>query len=534
MNLSQFFEHWSIRENPFRGEEARTDAVFSRLGTPAITGLSSTPRQAEQASAPVKPSAMHSDFEKILGDLNRPSTSIVFGEKGSGKTAIRMQIEGCIRAHNIRHPDRKVFLIPFDDLNAFLDRIHERAGGKTPADSFKTLRLVDLIDAMLSIGVTKFVHQLLGKHEDSEELGQRPKKTLKKLTKGQRSELLALQAVYDRDRRAADRTAKLRRAMNRPEPIGRTLQGVGVLGGWVIPLLFAVWATFSLPEDSPLNGPWIMPTFFVLLGLYLALVLKHLLWDRIAMSAFVSRLRRHAPTLIRADESYAQSFRQLGSDSRAPDLMPVSDTEDLRFDLGRRFRQILNVFGYTSLIVVIDRVDEPTLVNGDAEIMRAIVWPLFNNKFLQQDGFGMKMLLPIELRHALNKESSQFFQEARLDKQNMVERLTWTGAMLYDLADSRLQACADPREAPEGAEPKPLRLLDLFADDVTRQDIVDALDQMHQPRDAFKFLYQCLTEHCSNVTADQEQWRVPRLVLETVRKGQAERVQQLYRGITPA
>ena len=531
MNLSQFFEHWSIRENPFRGEEARTDAVFARLGAPAVTGLAGS----HAHRAPVKPSAMHSDFEKILGDLNRPSTSIVFGEKGSGKTAIRMQIEGCIKGHNIRNPDNKVFLIPFDDLNAFLDRIHERTGGKTPADSFNTLRLADLIDAMLSIGVTKFVHQVLGKHEDAEELGPRPKKTLKKLSKGQRSELLALQAVYDRDRRAADRTASLRRAMNRPEPIAQTIQGVAVLGGWVVPLLFALWATYSLPDDSPLNGPWNTPIFFVLLGLYLALVIKHALWDRFAMRAFVSRLRRHAPTLTRGDDSYAQAFRQLGSDSKAPELMPLTDAEDLRFDLGRRFRQILSAYGYTSLIVVIDRVDEPTLVNGDAEIMRAIVWPLFNNKFLQQDNFGIKMLLPIELRHALYKESSQFFQEARLDKQNMVERLTWTGAMLYDLADSRLQACADPREASNpDEEPKPLRLLDLFDDDVTRQDIVDALDQMHQPRDAFKFLYQCLTEHCSNVTADQEQWRVPRLVLEGVRKGQAERVQQLYRGITPA
>lgn len=69
---------------------------------------------------------------------------------------------------------------------------------------------------------------------------------------------------------------------------------------------------------------------------------------------------------------------------------------------------------------------------------------------------------------------------------------------------------------------------------MTRQDLVDALDQMHQPRDAFKLLYRCLSEHCSNVTAEQAQWRVPRLVLEHVRKQEADRVQQLYRGIRPA
>ena len=69
---------------------------------------------------------------------------------------------------------------------------------------------------------------------------------------------------------------------------------------------------------------------------------------------------------------------------------------------------------------------------------------------------------------------------------------------------------------------------------MTRQDIVDALDQMHQPRDAFKFLYQCIQEHCSNVTQEQAAWVIPRLVLETVRKQQSDRVQQFYRGVRPA
>ena len=176
---------------------------------------------------------------------------------------------------------------------------------------------------------------------------------------------------------------------------------------------------------------------------------------------------------------------------------------------------------------VVDRVDEPTLINGDANRMRAVVWPMFNNKFLQQEGLGIKMLLPIELRHALFKESSSFFQEARLDKQNLVERLTWSGPTLYDLCEARLAACQA-----EGAQP--IALLDLFAEDVTRQDLVDALEQMHQPRDAFKFLYACLNEHCSNVTSQEQSFRVPRLVLESVRRQQAERVQQLYRGIGPA
>jgi hypothetical protein len=192
-----------------------------------------------------------------------------------------------------------------------------------------------------------------------------------------------------------------------------------------------------------------------------------------------------------------------------------------------RLRRVLSPLGVGSMIVVVDRVDEPTLVNGDADRMRAIVWPMLNNKFLQMERTGFKLLLPIELRHAIFRESSAFFQEARLDKSNMIERLQWTGSMLYDLCNARLQACLR-----EGSSTISLR--DLFDDDVSRQDIVDALDQMRQPRDGFKLLYQCVQEHCSNVTEDQPAWRIPRLTLDQVRKQQAERVQQLWHGVRPA
>jgi hypothetical protein len=57
---------------------------------------------------------------------------------------------------------------------------------------------------------------------------------------------------------------------------------------------------------------------------------------------------------------------------------------------------------------------------------------------------------------------------------------------------------------------------------------------MHQPRDAFKLLYQCLVEHCSNVSQESASYRIPRAVLDNVRKQQVERVKQLYKGVRPA
>ena len=125
MNLQQFLDHWKIAENPFRGEEARQDSVFVRIGlgsspeslvlSPESSGGPSASFGAVAAGFGTqdsvtqdarRPSA-HSDFDKILGDLSRPSTSIVFGEKGSGKTAIRLQIADRIAAHNARNPGTK-------------------------------------------------------------------------------------------------------------------------------------------------------------------------------------------------------------------------------------------------------------------------------------------------------------------------------------------------------------------------------------------------------------------------------------------
>ncbi|MEX2671700.1 MAG: hypothetical protein WD294_06280, partial [Phycisphaeraceae bacterium] len=155
------------------------------------------------------------------------------------------------------------------------------------------------------------------------------------------------------------------------------------------------------------------------------------------------------------------------------------------------------------------------------------IWPMLNNKFLQQDRVGVKLLLPLELRHLLRREDEDFYQRARLDKQHMIDRLVWSGTTLYDLCNQRLQACRTD-------ESEPVTLAELFDEDVHRQDVIDALDQMQQPRDAFKFLYQIIQEHCSNVPDDAPAYRIPRLTLQSIRKQQSQRVQELQRGLSPA
>ena len=189
---------------------------------------------------------------------------------------------------------------------------------------------------------------------------------------------------------------------------------------------------------------------------------------------------------------------------------------------------LLKSLGYAGMIVLVDRVDEPTAVAGDAQKMRSLIWPMFDNKFLKQDGIGLKLLLPVELSYLLQKEGPEFFQEARLDKQNMIERLTWSGATLYDLCSGRVNACRSPEHT------EPIVLTDFFEEGVDRTALIDALDQMHQPRDAFKFMYNVIQEHCRLLPDDAADFKVDRLTLESARRNQSQRVQEFFRGLTPA
>lgn len=508
MNTASFFSHWGIAENPFRAEEARHDPVFSRLAIDANA---------------------HPDFEKIVGDLRQPSTAIVFGEKGSGKTAIRLQIESVVRAHNAKHPDAGVFLVAYDDLNPVLDRIVQRAGLSDTDDAAKalgavgTVRLIDHMDAILHLATVRLVDVVLGDHADADISAERAKH-VRRLPMYTRGDLYTLAAAYDRGAGVSLRMKSLRRRLGLPMDRGAVVMALGVWLGW-LPAAALVGA-FLQWGDRDASTPWLYG-LYAALGVWGLVLLKAKLWDGIRRRGRARRIARYARALPRGAEDLAEALRQCPKEVGVAVRTLATEHDEPRYEMLARLKRVLEQLGCGGVLVLIDRLDEPSLVNGDVERMRSLAWPLMNNKFLQMPGIGIKALLPIELRHEIFRESSDFFKEARLDKQSLVERLSWTGASLYDLCNARLRACL--------AEPgKGLSVVDLFAEDVSRQDVVDALDQMHQPRDAFKLLYACIQEHCSNVTQEQGAWRISRPVLDTVRKQQAERVQLFYRGIRPA
>ena len=521
MKVENFLGHHGLTENPFAAEEARLDDVFNRLAESSLH---------------------HPDVNKIFGAIDQPSTAVVFGEKGSGKTAIRLTLQRKIDQHNndvVRADhERRVLVVAYDDFNPVIDRL-TRTRRTEASTIIKEFRLADHQDAILGLATTRLVDALLKDSSSDDETMALPEEKLKRLRKRlsrqQRMDLAVLAGLYDQPSSGVmlPRWRRLRKSLKlgwrlpmafwRNAAVVATLGALG-LGGWF----------WWLQRDSTSGGApwWLLP----ILGLVAAAaVMLWAFWIYLFGRTWgLSRkVAREMPTIGRTPTSLRSIFGELGPTTLAGQPLPThgrhdQEQRDSRYQLTRRFVGVLKALGYAGMVVLVDRVDEPTAVAGDPQKMRSLIWPMFDNKFLKQDGIGLKLLLPVELSYLLAKEGPGFFQEARLDKQNMIERLTWSGATLYDLCSSRANACRTATRT------EPITLTELFEDDVTRSSIIDALDQMHQPRDAFKFLYNVIQEHCRLLPDDAAEYKINRLTLETVRRTQSQRVQELYRGLTPA
>jgi hypothetical protein len=190
----------------------------------------------------------------------------------------------------------------------------------------------------------------------------------------------------------------------------------------------------------------------------------------------------------------------LTSSDLAGQPLPNKDRTDDRYSLLGKLQSILDSLNFCGMVVLVDRVDEPHLVNGSAEAMRGMLWPMLDNKFLKQEGFAIKFLLPKELSLFIDREDTDFYQRARLDKQNLIPSLDWTGEALFDLANARLAACSNSQIKP--------KLTDLFDQNMTQQRLFDALRSLKVPRHVFRFLYRLFVAHCNKHSDENPAWRI--------------------------
>ncbi|MBX9788137.1 MAG: hypothetical protein K2Y37_04420 [Pirellulales bacterium] len=471
MKIEQLLQHHGIAVNPFADEDAQTDPVFKDH---CIT------------------STHHPSWGKIYGDPSEPATALVFGEKGSGKTALRLQIVRHLCEYNDSHPDAKLWVIEYDDFNPFLDRFRTRLSTRRrePAKALELWKLWDHMDAILSLGVTGLVDSALGRTRDLRgDWGATGPLPLRSLDRSQSRDLLLLAACYDQSTSETffGRWQRLRRKLH-----FRTWRSHGwkLFGLMVTALVTGIIA--GQQKWDWLAAPW--PYLFLIAGWLPEAV-------RAARRYWLARgIVRQLRVVNHAAGPLWKALLRFTSDELANQPLPNKERTDDRYELLVKLQGVLRTLGYRGIIVLVDRVDEPHLITGRPELMKLLLWPMLDNKFLKHPGIGFKLLLPIELSYYIDREQAEFYQRARLDKQNLVDSLDWTGEALYDVANARLQACAS-----DGQKPK---LRDLFDPAIADRRLLDALRLLRVPRHMFKFMYRVLMAHANAHTEDVPVWKI--------------------------
>ncbi len=501
MKIHQFLEHHRIARNPFAEEDAQTDPVFK-----------------DHCIA----NTYHPTWDKVYGDPGEPSTSIVFGEKGAGKTALRLQIAKHLADYNASHPNRRVFVIAYDDFNPFLDRFGDRLHGRRkPADRvLLRMQLWDHMDAILSLGVTDLVDQIFSATQLLERLPSAnavAPSRIDQLDRHQRRDLLLLAACYDQStaETSQGRWHRLMRAVRLWRLRGAWRMTLGILV--TIAAVLLALGLMYLDHTAWVSGFW---------WAYVALVgigWLPWLWHAVRSWRLAWAVVRHMRVGNRKTKPLARMLMTLTPSELTGQPLPSKDRTDDRYALLGKLQAILQTLGFSGIIVLVDRVDEPHMINGSTELMRAMLWPMLDNKFLKQPGLGIKFMLPVELTHFIEREDREFYQRARLDKQNMIPSLEWTGQSLCDLANARLEACALDGTAPT--------IGDLLDPAIGQQRVVDAFGSLRVPRHLFKFLYRLLVTHCNAHSAQMPAWTIAPETFESVLAVYRQSQDALSRGV---
>jgi hypothetical protein len=477
MKIQQFLDHHGIASNPFADEDAQTDLVFK--------------------GACIR-NTFHPTWDKIYGDPKEPATAVVFGEKGSGKTAIRLQLARRLTDYNAEHPEQQVFVVQYDDFNPFLDRFRERFSGRRRRveRALEQWRLWDHMDGILSLAVTQLVDRILEVKQTRHPAARDEPLPIASLDAAQVRDVMLLAACYDQSTAESpfQRWRRLRRKLRFSTWRSKWDLALGIL------TTLAVIGLIAWQGDWSWFGHW-LPYVLIAAGWaprgWRLLKWWHKAWKVARTTRVLSHNTKH---LCRALLNFP------GGKIVGQPLPALQRTDD-RYELLAKLQGVLRSMRFEGILVLVDRVDEPYLINGVTDLMRALVWPMLDNKFLKHPGLGLKLLLPIDLERLLDRESRDFHQRARLDKQNLIRSLSWTGQSLYDMANSRIVACAA-----EGRSPK---VADLFAD-VDPHRLIPAFASLRVPRHLFKFMYHLFTAHCNAHTEEQPVWQISSGTFESV------------------
>ena len=308
MKIQDLLDHHGIRRNPFAEEDAQTDPVFKDT---CISGTH------------------HPVWDKVFGDPHDPATAIVFGEKGSGKTAMRLQIAQHLEEFNTNHKETKIFVIQYDDFNPFLDRFQQKLGrqGRRVDRVLNQWKLWDHMDAILTLGVTGLIDQILDVPRPNQHTpASLSQPEIARLDRHQARDLLLLAACYDRSTAETvyGRWNRLRKSLKfRSLAAGRT-KALGVIGSISLMALLITLAVYQQWE-------WIKPVWpYILL---LMLTWTPWLWRFIKFFWMAHTITRH----VRVGNLDSGTLRKILSTFASAELasqpLPAHDRTDDRYEL---------------------------------------------------------------------------------------------------------------------------------------------------------------------------------------------------------
>jgi hypothetical protein len=477
MKIQQFLENHGIASNPFADEDAQTDLVFK--GSCIRT-------------------TYHPSWDKIYGDPKEPATAVVFGEKGSGKTALRLQIVRHLADFNADHPQNQVFVTQYDDFNAYLDRFRDRFSRRRRRmdRALEQWRLWDHMDSILAQTVTQLTDRILQVKQTRHPAARDDALPVDKLDSSQVRDVMLLAACYDQStaENTLQRWRRLRAKLH--FPVWRSKLDI-VLG-----IVVAIAAVGCMIWLGKILDRW-WPYLIAIVGGWAPWI-----WRRLKCHYKAWRVARNTRVLNHSISLLRKILLQFPAGQIIGQPLPAWQRTDDRYELLAKLQGILRSMQIEGIIVLVDRVDEPYLINGSTELMRALIWPILDNKLLKHPGLGIKLLLPIELERLVDREDRDFHQRARLDKQNMIRSLAWTGQSLYDMAIARIKACAS-----EGSTPS---LSSLFDQSVDQRRLIDAFASLRVPRHLFKFMYRLFTAHCNSHSDENPVWQISSGTFESV------------------
>ena len=496
-------KHWALDEDPFVHEDADKDPVLSKIDAVAV----------------------NSSFDRIFGDPRTPRPGVVFGEKGSGKSGLRLAMQRRLEAHNELHTESRVFVSVYSDFDYYLDHVRQFEGiqagtARTSAKLAECFGLIDHLDAILSLGVTQLVDDIVEK-----------KRRGRRLDRKHKNDFLALATLYyhSEDRSRPQAVEALRRRLRNPNRRTALLYSariaLSILG--VALLLFPHLDTFGLAGDGFDPGPgalWRGLGFTVLAATWIGAFASH--WGQKRRASRTVRSVRAVPQDVELIRSLLGS---LGRDARADLLLPTELDEPSRYRLLSRFIGLLLELGYGSFYVLMDRVDEAALLGGKEDFMQPFVEKLMRHKLLQYKGLALKLFLPIELSKVQLGAGPAALKNMRLDKAGTVPDLRWSGQELYEIASKRLAAARsdDCEGAPGGA------LIDYLEEGIEIEHVREALNGLGTPRHAQGFLASLFAEYARNLPEDldddSERWRIPRSHFDIIRAGWSDQSRTLRR-----